>query len=408
MEANKNIKMAQNFSPLVEKYRPQKLKDIVGQDSAMQELLKWIKNFKKEKHRAIILHGPAGNGKTALATALANELSYELIQMNASDFRTEKAIMEKIGHAVTQQSLVQKRGKIILIDEIDGIYGTSDRGGISALQKIIRTTNYPVIFTANDMWIDKLRFLRLGCKLIQMKRVDLRTVAKRLSEIAESEEIKIKETILHEVARRAEGDLRAAINDLQTLSSLKKITDDDLEIIPGREKEIPIFETLLAVFKSKDWKIISRAFSNSDKTPDEVFLWVAENITNEYEKPEEIAAAYDMLSRADVFRGRIFHNQAWGLQAFSNELMTLGVALAKKEKYRKFARYMPPKILQQMGASKGDRGTRDSIAKIIGAKLHCSKKQAVRQFPYLSLILKKKELDLPLDEEQFDFLEKYC
>ncbi|HIK00064.1 TPA: replication factor C large subunit [archaeon] len=398
--------MEKDFSLLNEKYRPQKLRDIAGQDTAIQDLLKWIKNFKKEKNRAIILHGPSGNGKTALAQALANELTYELIQMNASDFRTEKTIMEKIGHAVSQQSLVQKKGKIVLIDEIDGIYGTSDRGGISALQKIIRTTNYPIILTANDIWIDKLRFLRLSCKLIQMRKVDLRTIVKRLKEIAETEGVKIKEAILHEIARRAEGDLRAAINDLQTLG-MKKVDEKDLELISWREKEIPIFETLLAIFKSKDWRIIQKAFSSSDKTPDEILMWIAENIPNEYEKPEEIAAAYNMLSRADVFRGRIIHNQAWGLQAFSNELMTFGVAAAKKEKYRKFTRYVPPKILQKMGASKGERAARDEVAFLVGKKLHCSKKRTIEQFPYLSLILKKKSLDLPLDEEQIRFLKNY-
>lgn len=394
------------FLPWNEKYRPQKLKDIIGQDLALQDLLKWIKNFKKEKSRAVILHGPAGNGKTSLVIALANELDYELVQMNASDFRTENAIMEKIGHAVSQHSLIQKRGKIILIDEIDGIYGRSDRGGISALQKIIRTTNYPVFLTANDIWQDKLRFLRLSCKPIQMKKIDFRTIVKRLKEIAEIEGIKIKETILQEVARRAEGDLRAAINDLQILGS-RKTSEADLELVPGREKEVPIFETLLAIFKSKDWKIIQKAFFNSDKNPDEILLWVAENIPNEYENPEEIATAYDRLSRADVFRGRIIHNQAWGLQAFSNELMTFGVAAAKKEKYRKFTRYTPPKILQKMGASKAQRSARDEIALLLGKKLHCSKKRVIEQFPYFSLILKNKEMELPLNEDQMHFLKQY-
>jgi len=137
-------------------------------------------------------------------------------------------------------------------------------------------------------------------------------------------------------------------------------------------------------------------------------LWIAENIPNEYEKPEEIAAAYDKLSRADVFRGRIIHTQAWGLQAYSNELMTFGVANAKKEKYRKFTRYVPPKILQKMGASKSERSERDSIARLIGKKLHCSKRRSIEQFPYLSLILKKKQLELPLDDGQINFLKNYA
>ncbi len=392
-----------NFAPLAEKYRPQKLNDIFGQDTAIQGLLKWIKNFRNEKHRAVILHGPSGNGKTALAEALANELDYELVQMNASDFRTEKAINEKIGHAAAQQSLIGKRGKIILIDEIDGIYGTSDRGGITALQKIIKTANYPMLLTANDVWQNRLRYLRLGCKLIQMKKIDVRTIAKVLKEIAEKEEIKAKESILNEIARRAEGDLRAAINDLQTLGK-RKISDSDLELFSGREKEIPIFETLFAIFKSKDWKIIQKAFYGSDKSPEEVFHWVAENIPNEYEKPEEIALAYDRLSRADVFRGRIMHNQAWGLMAFSNELMTYGVASAKKEKYAKFTRYTPPKILQLLGSTKMQRAEMKSIAALIGKKIHCSRKRAREQFPYFSIILKKKGLELPITAEQKEYL----
>src|SRR3989344_4155107 len=130
--------MSSDSSPWSEKYRPRKLGEVIGQTSAIQELLSWIKNFKREKSRAVILHGPEGVGKTALVQALANETNYELIQMNASDFRTEKLVSEKIGNASRQRSLIQKSGKIILVDEVDGLHGNSDRGGVSSLQKIIQ------------------------------------------------------------------------------------------------------------------------------------------------------------------------------------------------------------------------------------------------------------------------------
>ena len=394
-------------SPWAEKYRPRKLSEIAGQASAMQELLSWFKNFKRDKHRAAILHGPEGTGKTSLVQALANETNYELIQMNASDFRTEKLVSEKIGNASRQRSLIQKSGKIILVDEVDGLHGNSDRGGVSALQKIIQNTEFPIIMTANDFWKPNLKSLRFSCKAIQMKKVDVRTISSQLKQIAEKEGVKVKEAIINEIARRAEGDLRAAINDLQTFSQVKGAGEDDLDVLSGRDKEIPIYSTLTAIFKSKNFKMIQDTLYNSGKDSNEIMLWVVENIATEYEKPEEIAKAYDAVSRADVFRGRIIHTQNWSLQSYSNELMSYGVASAKKEKYSKFVKYAPPFILQKMSATMGSRAMRKSVAESLGGKLHCSRKRAVEQFPYFSIILKEKELELPLEEEQKEFLKKY-
>lgn len=394
-------------SPWAEKYRPKKLQDVVGQTSAIQELLSWLKNFKREKNKSVILHGPEGSGKTALVQALANETSYELIQMNASDFRTESAVQEKIGNASRQQSLLQRKGKIILVDEVDGVHGNSDRGGVSALQKIIKETNFPIIMTANDVWKPNLKGLRFSCKLIQMRKVDIRTISSQLKKIAELEGIKIKEAIINEISRRAEGDLRAAINDLQTFSQIKSGAEEDLEILSGRDKETPIYSTLMAIFKSKNFEMIRNALDSSDKDFDEILLWIEENIANEYEKPEEIAKAFDSISRADIFRGRIIHSQNWSLQRYSNELMSYGVATAKKEKYQKFVKYSPPFILQKMSATMGSRAMRKDVAEKIGGKLHCSRKRAIEQFPYFSIILKNKMLELPLEEEQKEFLKKY-
>ena len=396
-----------DFSPWTEKYRPRKLGDVVGQASAMQELLKWMKNFKNEKNKAVILHGQEGTGKTALAQALANETDYELVQMNASDFRTESAINNKIGHASRQHSLLQKRGKIILVDEADGVQGNADRGGISALQKIIAATEYPIIITANDAWSQKLRPIRFSCKLIQMRRVDVRTIASRLKNIAEKEEVKVKESIINEIARRAEGDLRAAINDLQTFAQVKGAGEEDLDSFSGRDKEVPIFSTLTAIFKSKNFEMIRNSLNSSDRDFGEILLWIEENIAAEYESPEEIAKAYDFISKADILKGRIIHTQNWGLQSYSNELMSYGVAVSKKEKYSKFIKYSPPFILQKMSATMGSRAMRKEVSGKIGEKLHCSRKRATEQFPYLSIILRQKELALPLGEEQVEYLKKY-
>ncbi len=396
------------FIPWAEKYRPKSTKEVVGQNLAVEKALDFVKNFRKEKTKALLLYGPPGNGKTSIVQAIANELNYELIEMNTSDFRTADSIKEKIGHAVTQQSLLFKKGKLILIDEIDGIYGNADRGGLPAIYKVLEESNYPIILTANDPWKSSLKTLRQKCALVQMKRVDIRSEVNKLDEIAKKEGIEVEEDVIHEIARLSQGDLRAAINDLQTICQGRKVVrKEDLKEIEARIKEVQIFDTLLAIFKSKDKKIIFDAFNNSDKSPDEILLWLVENIPKEYEKPGEIAEAFNYLSRADVFKGRIIHNQAWGLQSFVNELMCLGVAFAKREKYHKFTRYSPPGILVKMGRSKFARASRDKVAEKIGKVCHCSKKRAVEQFPYFSIILKKKELEIELEKGEVEYLKKY-
>lgn len=378
-----------NFGPWSEKYRPRTLKEVVSHEKEISELLNWIKNFKKEKQKAVLLHGPVGNGKTSLAYALASDLNYEIIEMNASDFRTEESINEKIGHAVKQQSLLGKKGKIILIEEVDGIYGTADRGGLPAIYNVIKDTQYPVILTANNPWKQNLRTLRGKCKAIALKKIDIRSAAKKLKEICAFEKISTPEEVIHKIAHLSQGDLRAAINDLQTIAEGKtKVESEDLKVLESREKKITVFETLLAIFKSKDTSLVKKAFDNSDKEPDEIILWLAENIPSEYEKPEEIALAYDILSRADVFRGRIMRTQSWGLQSYSNELMSFGVASAKKEKYHKFTKYNPPQILIKMGSSKISRAERDASAEELGKFLHCSKKEVLKHMPYLETIIR--------------------
>jgi len=386
-----------DFSPWSEKHKPSELAEMVGQASTINDAKEFVENFKKEKKKALFLHGPPGNGKTTLAYALASELDYELVEMNASDFRTEKGVQGKIGHAVRQQSLLQKKGKIILIDEIDGIYGTVDRGGLKAIYDVIAGSAYPIILTANDPWNTKFSTLRRKCKVVKMRKVDIRSSLKRLKQIAEKENLKAEEGALHELARRSEGDLRAAINDLQSIGEgSESISLKDLDNLTSREKQVQVFETLLAIFKSKNKEMIMQKFRNSDKTPNEIFQWLAENIPKEYEKREEVAKAYDALSRSDVFRGRIVHTQAWTLQSYANEIMVLGTALAKREKYHKFTKYMPPSILIKMGRSKMARALRDRTAGKIGKKLHCSRKRVIEQLPFLALMMLTTTFKLPM------------
>ena len=78
--------------------------------------------------------------------------------------RNKLQLKETLKPAIEQQSLL-KKGKIILIDEVDGIVG-EDRGGVQELTDLIESSEYPIILTANDAWTKKLAPLRKKCVMV--------------------------------------------------------------------------------------------------------------------------------------------------------------------------------------------------------------------------------------------------
>jgi len=170
--------------PWCEKYRVHGLADIKGQDLAVDKIKMFLKTFPKK--RAIILHGPPGVGKTSLAYAVAGEMGAEILELNASDFRNKEKIGEIVGPASRQASLFGK-GKIILIDEVDGISAMKDRGGLVELLGLLAKSAFPIIITANDIWNKKFSMLRKKAEIVAMKEIDYTVVLKILMDVCEKE-----------------------------------------------------------------------------------------------------------------------------------------------------------------------------------------------------------------------------
>ncbi len=168
-----------------EKYKPKNLKEVYGHDKALQELKSFLT---QKKEGAVLIYGSTGNGKTSAVHALAKELDYELLEINASDTRNKANINTIIGTSSKQRSLF-KKGKMILVDEVDGITGQEDRGGIQALISVIQETKVPIIITSNDPFSQKLTPLRAKCKTIEFGTLSYLTIANILRNICEKEKI---------------------------------------------------------------------------------------------------------------------------------------------------------------------------------------------------------------------------
>lgn len=391
-------------------YLPKKSTDLIGQEKALAELKDFIINYKKKERRAALLHGPVGTGKTSAVYALANELGYDLLELNSSDLRNEEQMKSFLGAALGQQSLFF-RPKIILVDEVDALSGTYDRGGSSALVSALEKSTFPVILTANDPYDQKFKALRKTCQMIAFEKIDYRSLGSLLKRVCEQEQIPFEEKALNSLARQADGDVRSALIDLQLCAVGGSCTFERVQSLSDRQRLDSILQALAVIFKSSTVQNALPALENVNMDYDEIFLWLDENLPKEYLSPRSLAKAYEWFSRADVFKGRIHRQQHWRLLVYIQNLLTAGISSAKEEKNSQFIKYMPTMRLLRMWQIKMKLGKKKDIAAKLGTVTHTSKKKAVALVPYLQNIFQHtngevltRELDLT--EEEVEWLRK--
>jgi len=386
--------------PLIEKYRATSFSEIKGQDSAITEIKDFFNNFPKK--RAIILNGPVGTGKTSMTLALAQEYDLELFELNASDLRNKSSLDEVLKPSTQQKSLFQK-GKLILMDEADGITGT-DRGGVSELINVISKTAFPIIITANDIWQKKFSPLRQKCKIINLKELNEVTIKEILTKVLDKERKTLTPATLDLITKKARGDVRAALNDLEIASSVGE--HQFIQEISEREKKEDIFGVLKKVFQSPTSQDITRVYDNTNMELNEIALWIEENIPLEY-KGEALVKAYDSLSKADVFKGRIYRQQYWRFLVYQNFFLSAGISASTKLKYNKFTKYQKPSRILKIWLSNQKNAKKKSIEAKYAKLTHMSKKKTARESFLIPFILDnmnqhtKNKLDLNEKEENY-------
>ena len=384
-----------------EKYRPTYFIDIEGQELAVEKVREFLRRFGK-RERAIILYGPPGTGKTALAYVAAKDTNSEIFELNASDLRNREKL-DAILRPATEQKSLTKKGKIILVDEVDGI-SEVDRGGITELLSLIESSAHPVIITANDIWGKKFSGLRKKSGLVQLKEIDYKTIKNVMIGILRKERKFIDNDILTNIAIKARGDLRAAINDLQTASGME---DPSQILIDERNKEIDIFTALRMVFKGKPINTHLKIFDSVNMPIDEIMLWVEENIPAEYQG-EELVKAYDALSKVDIFKRRIYRQQYWRFLVYENALLSYGVSSSKKNIKTGFTSYKKPTRILKIWLNNRRIEKKKSIAKKYARYVHIGEKRALKEFPTIKAFLLKPDVqkELKLSEDEIEYLNK--
>ncbi len=373
-----------------EKYRPRTLAQVVGNEKAKEKFVSWLKSWRRgaPRKKAALLYGPPGCGKTTLVYAAANDLGYEVVEANASDVRTSEALRRRIERAAREGSLFGSLGKILLLDEVDGLSAREDVGGLDTILEIVSVARHPVVMTANNPWDPSLRPLREVSLMIEVRPLRLYEMVRVLTAICSKEGVKADPEALKEIARRARGDLRAAINDLQAVAEGKRyVTLKDVQVLAQRAKQYDMFEITRRVLTAKTIEQARSVLGLPSLDYELLMQFIHENIPYQYDSVEAIAEAYDALSRADMFMGRIKRTQNWSLLPYALELMTAGVAVIRSKPKFRWVKYSFPRRLSLMARSRAARAVRGSILAAIAKKCHVSKAVAnLEILPYIAFI----------------------
>jgi replication factor C large subunit len=361
--------------PWFEKYKPSKIEEVAGNVESISEICRWFDNPNK-KEKALLITGPTGSGKSTIVYALARTKNIDIIELSSLNKRTKELIHHIAGFS-SQTISLSGRKKLILVEEVDTLSGIYERGAIDELKKVITETKIIVIFTANDPKSKRLGPIRRYCKHIELKKINVVTIAGVLRRIAEKEKISLSNEAIQYIAENADGDLRAAINDLQSNCGLAPVCEK-------RNKEINIFNALRGIFKAKSYAECRKILFDLNEEPGTIMLWLDENIPSEYRTRREIKTAYQQLSNADHFFARISKQQYWGFLRYVNDLCSVGIAFSKERQYTNFVPYRFPAFIQKLGAIRGKRAVDSEIAKKLSKVMHTSQKDIITN--YLPLI----------------------
>ena len=398
----------------VEKYRPQKISDVIGNEQAKNTFVNWLKS-KRRRKKAVLLYGPAGVGKTALVNAVSNQFNFAIVEMNASDTRTKKAI-NKVGKLATSYIALNKfstetKGNILFLDEVDGVFGQQDRGGIGAILKIIKESLVPVVMAANDPDLKKLRPLKKVCHLIRFQPVRIPLIITMLRRICVRENIEAEFEALERIAQNSQGDMRSAINDLQSIAEGRRVLRlQDTMFLSFRNKDVGMYETLKGVFSAESVGEAANLLNRSSVKYDEILLSMSDNLPLRYLDSLELANAYDLVSRADIFRGRV-GTENWRLLRYFFNLLAEASTVSPKS-FKPFEFIYPPIRVMKLFWTKNKRLKLESICAKIALKCHVSRRTAKKDIvPFLKIILKKQKSSpiiswLKLESDEVDYLTK--
>jgi replication factor C large subunit len=325
-----------------ELYRPVKVQQMVGNEGARLAAVKWLSGW-VDGSRPLLLIGPPGIGKTTLVHTLSQQFNYDLIELNASDNRNKIGIETRIMPMFRNAGLFGRK-LLLFLDEVDGLSGREDTGGIDSLITIMKEPTIPVIMAANTK-NTKIKDLAKICKVIELNSIPPRLLMIFLDNVLKEENKQLSLDDKVSVVNNSKGDIRSMLNNAQSKCAGYNSTRSDTF-------EIDIAEAINGYFSMSEFEEAKNFLSQADAAYlDPRFGMSAEerrkdminalfsSIVSSPIDPEGLAEALDVLSKIDVIVGRIAQNRYWRLMKYLDVMIAYGLFSSTRQKGIKYNQY---------------------------------------------------------------------
>ena len=376
-----------------EKYRPQDLTDLIGNEDARKFFVEWFGKWKIGT-KPLLLVGPPGIGKTTLANIAGKNFGYDMISLNASDVRNKKNIQEILEPVLGNQTVLGK--PMIFVDEVDGVHGRSDYGGVEALINILKEPTIPIILAANNDSSDKMKKIKKTVKTISLRPLPPRLLRLYLNMVLAKENVQINSGRLINLILESNGDIRSMLNSAQALvTGFEPLTEKTFESLDV-EEGINAFYKAQSIDEARA-VLYSMRIDPREKINAFYSSIITSNISN-----LELEKFLQVISEADMLYGRIMKTQEWRLLRYLDSIL---LSLYKKDIAIRYSKYnLSWQVLNRL---RWDGSKFRSISGNFSKQLHISSSTfATFYLPYILLCMKNNFIELEFDDIYNELIEK--
>ncbi|XP_070166241.1 replication factor C subunit 1 isoform X2 [Polyergus mexicanus] len=338
--------------PLVEKYRPKTMKQIIGQQgdkSCAHNLYVWLRDWYKNRQdpkfknsnskqthgqsfKAALLSGPPGVGKTTSVQVVCKELGYDLVEFNASDTRNKTLLKEEVSGLLsnttmkdyitegTKRKITSKH--VLLMDEVDGMAGNEDRGGLQELLNLIKNTQVPIICICNDRFNTRVKTISIHSYELRFHKLRVEQIRSSMLSLCFKEKIDISTEDLNRLIESTNYDIRQVINHLEFLGGRTPHVETTKRKHSNKNFKLGPFDVVKVAFNAEEQKNMSLNdkidlyFHDYNIAPlfvEENYLSVRLSQIPLLQRLDKIVQAADSISQGDLVEKAMRSNMMWSL-----------------------------------------------------------------------------------------------